>query len=84
MKSLVAEAIAKAKNGKHANTGIESWIDKRLRLGLPINTAENLIRINAQALLTMHNYKMELLGSRKTLAEESEEAEERRKAQLAE
>lgn len=62
----------------------EHWLDKRLRLNKAVNDPTNLIRIKAKDLLTLHNHKQDLLGTRRSLLEESEEAERRRLESLPE
>lgn len=52
----------------------EHWMDKRLRLHKPINYPTNLIRISAEDLLTLHQYKNELLGYSKSMVDASAES----------
>ena len=51
----------------------EHWMDKRLRLKLPIDDPTNVIRINAAALLAMNNEKNRRAGTKTSLYEASKE-----------
>lgn len=60
----------------------EHWMDKRLRLKKPINLVGNLIKISAEDLLILHEYKNKLLGIEKSIAEASEEAQKEQEEYL--
>lgn len=50
----------------------EHWMEKRLRLHLPINLSDNIIRIPAEALVKMNKLRNELLGTDISLHELSQ------------
>lgn len=54
----------------------EHWLDVRKRENKPLNLEHNVIRISANDMLKLHQYKNELLGTKKSLAEASEENSE--------
>lgn len=60
----------------------EHWMNKRLRLHKPINLTGNLIKISAEDLLILHEYKNKLLGIEKSIAEASEEAQKEQEEYL--
>lgn len=52
----------------------EHWLDKRIREHKSTNLVGNLIRISAKDLLTLHQYKQSLMGTNRSISEESEES----------
>lgn len=57
----------------------EHWMDKRIRLGKPITLQGNLIRISANDILKLQEYKNNLLGIKISLIDASEEAKNKEK-----
>lgn len=58
---------------------IEHWMDKRIREHKSINDPTNLIRISASDIIKLIDYKNSLLGTTKSILEESKDYEEREK-----
>lgn len=58
----------------------EHWMDKRLRLRQPINLPGNMIRITAEALVAMNNYRNKLLGTDYSLHELAEMDKDEKKS----
>lgn len=57
----------------------EHWMDRRIRLKKPISLPGNLIRISAEDMLKLQEYKNSLLGVNKSLIQASEESKEKLK-----
>lgn len=47
----------------------EHWMDKRMRLHLPINDESNVPRISAETLVKLNDYRNSMLGTDYTLYE---------------
>lgn len=60
----------------------EHWMDKKIRLGKPINCPGNLIKISAEDFIKMQEYKNHILGMNIPLVEASQQGEEKRKEYL--
>lgn len=62
----------------------EHWMVKRLRQHKPINDPTNLIRISAVDILKLVEYKNQLLGTKRSVLEESQESDQRREQLIGE